>query len=126
MLGKNAHPAELRAFKEKFLAFYKASMLHLFDIDVQHAYLHANDKDLEIKIQPEIKPGMPVFGEENSLFALLEEEFSTTWPMFNHRLDFFRFEQKEGQAFSNFVAKLELKAREADLQTLDEEEIMIH
>ena len=59
-------------------------------------------------------------------FALLEKEFDSTWPMFNRRLDFFRFEQKEGQAFSDFVAKLELKAREADLQTLDEEEIMIH
>ena len=48
------------------------------------------------------------------------------WPLFNRRLDFFRFEQKDGQQFSDFAAKLELKALEADLHTLTPEEIMVH
>jgi hypothetical protein len=97
----------------------------LATLEEQQGYFYVCiDIDLEGRIKPRISPTTPIFGED-SCVSLLEEEFNSKYPLFARRLDFFKYTQARGQAFSDYVAKLQAKGNESDLHQLGVEDLYV-
>ena len=102
-------PAELRNWLSKFKAYYTTSGLDQYTIAEQQVFLFNNvSSDLETRIKENdgYAIDLRVFGDIDSLTAILIEEFNHKYPLFNRRLDFFRYQQASGQSFSDFMIKL--------------------
>ena len=120
------NPVEFKMWIKKFKAYYQASNFESCPIGQQQAYLQAClDPKLEQRIQDQVDEDTPIFGEENSHIKLLEKDLLVRYPMFNRRLDFFKYNQAQDQAFSDFNANLKSKGDEADLHLLQPDDIYV-
>ena len=112
-------PVEFREWQDGFKAFYKASGLDAVSIEEQQAYFKAClDPTLRGRVRASIQQDTPIFGEEGSCTSILKEEFDRNWPILKRRLEFFRYDQSNGQSFTDWVAGLRARADEADLERM--------
>jgi hypothetical protein len=115
----------MRSWVNKFKAFYTTSCLDRCTIAEQQAYLRiCIDTNLEARIQDKIQENTPIFGEDGCI-QLLEEEFLLKYPLFTRRLEFFRYNQTEGQLFTDYCAKLKAIGEEADLHKLEVDDLYV-
>lgn len=128
-LTRDHTPAELRNWILQFKAFYSTSQMDQLNIEDQQAFLRICVEPLLYeRFRFKIGAATPVFDANpavDSCIRFLEDEFSLQYPLFLRRLDFFRASQTKGQAFSDFLTKLDSQAEEADLLNLGPEDIYI-
>ncbi len=120
-------PTEMRCWMKEFRAFYTTSSLDKYSVPEQHAFIFScMEVDLKTKIMESdtFDEELPIFGDV-SIIQVVQEEFLLRYPLFNRRLDFFKYRQSDGQKFSDFSMKLRQKGEEASLETLQMEELYI-
>lgn len=127
ILRRDNNPVEFRQWILQFKAFYNTSRLDTLDIPDQHAYLRiCMDSNLYERFQRRLGATTPIFSQDGDCcISFLEEEFAIEYPLFTRRLDFFRSIQQTNQPFSEFIAKLDAKADEADLENIDTQELFV-
>ncbi|KAG1706172.1 Carcinine transporter [Nymphon striatum] len=125
----NKHtPTHLRSWINKFTVYHSTSSLQQYSIQEQHMFFFSCiDSNLETRIRESdtYNQQLNLFGD-NSIIQILQEEFNLTFPLFNRRLDFFRYKQSQGQKFSDFIIELKQKGEEADLHSLDISSLYIY
>ncbi|KAG1696506.1 Transposon Ty3-G Gag-Pol polyprotein [Nymphon striatum] len=118
----NVHtPVDLRNWIAKFKAFHSISNLELYTIEEQHMFLlSCVDPKLETTIveHDNYNAELHLFGDD-SVITILRDIFDLSFPLFNRRLEFFRYTQASGQKFSDFMLTLKQKGEDADLHSLD-------
>ncbi|CAB4046073.1 Hypothetical predicted protein, partial [Paramuricea clavata] len=125
VLSKDASPTELRHWIDSFKAYYSSNDMDDFSKEERRSYFKILlDSDLKTRIMAKMNDNTDVFGEDGCL-QLLENDFLGRYPLFSRRLDFFQCQQRNGQAFTDFMAKLKELSRLADLEKLSVEEIFV-
>lgn len=128
-LTRDTKPVELRHWINQFKAYYNTSHFEVYDhVDQQAFFRTCMDPLLYDRIQSRIHPNTPIFTadpDDDSCIKLLKEEFDLEYPIFARRFDFFRASQPKGQAFSDFIAKLDGQAEEADIDAIRIEDIYV-
>ncbi|CAB4045926.1 hypothetical protein COA94_08935, partial, partial [Paramuricea clavata] len=125
VLSKDASPTELRHWIDSFKAYYSSNDMDDFSKEERRSYFKILlDSDLKTRIMAKMNDTTDVFGEDGCI-QLLENDFLGRYPLFSRRLDFFQYQQKNGQAFTDFVAKSKELSRLADLEKLSVEEIFV-
>lgn len=125
-LTKDNTPLEFTVWLERFRAFYLASALDRTSVEEQQAYFkNCLDPHLSARLRNVIQVNTPIYGDADSCMSALEDEFKKLWPPFQRRLEFFRYDQPHGQAFSDWVAELRARAAEADLEHMTAPDIFV-
>ena len=118
VLTKDFTPIEYKSWVKKFRAYYSTGKVDKLDmLDQQAVWRICIDPNLEERIGDLISDRTPIFGA-GSIMEYLDDEFNAKYPLTTRRADYFRLVQKEGQAFSDHMAKLLRISREADLGAL--------
>ena len=122
-LTRENNPVELRAWVERFTAFFISSRLsEATEVEQQAHFKACLDAYLNSRLHQHIKPNTPILPDPTSLdrscIELLQDEFLVQHPLFSRRLDFFNFKQSSGQAFTDWYQKLRKKGDEADLAAM--------
>ena len=129
ILTRDNQPEELRSWIEKYKSYYSTSAMQLLPIADQHAYIYSViDLNLETAIRGKMDAATPVFGVDDddvSCISLLRGEFLLDYPLMIRRNEFFSLRQLPGQKFSAFMAELRRKGREADLNQLTVDQLMV-
>jgi len=122
-LTKEFTPVELRAWSRQFKAFISTSHIDRLETVNQQAYLRSCvDPFLIARIEEKINDDTPLFGEYDSCMLYIEMEFRQTYPLFNRRFDFFKYNQESGQMASDWIVQLKFKGDEADLTNMGTED----
>jgi hypothetical protein len=127
-LKPDHQPNILRTWFDKYDAFARASRLDGYAVKAQHAFMFScvsPHLENRIKENDAYRPDLPIAGDNDSIFALIREEFRLRFPLFNRRLEFFRYNQSSGQKFTDYMMKLRQKGDEADLAALNVEQLYI-
>ena len=126
-LTRDASFIELRAWKEKFEAYYTASHMNTYSIGEQQAYLktcvdvHLLDRMRELML-PNVTP---IYGAGGCM-DILVEVFNYAQPIFTRRLRFFRLSQKKPELFSDWFNRLLQESDDSDLANLGVDDIILH
>lgn len=129
-LTKDFTPAEFRAWKDRFHAYFTTSGMSTCSISEQQAYFrNCLDPSLEVRIQHKLRPEMPPYSADTdvqSCVDILDAEFMLIWPKFVRRYEFFSSSQSQGQSFSDWTVHLRQLGNEADIQgmTLEDHYVM--
>ena len=118
-------PTELSTWLSLFRSFFEASRLHILPIDQQQAFLRQglspevwtvikNQLNLEMRVFKN-----PAHPHEDSCESIIEEAFQVRYPLIMRRFNFFKYERKGSQTYSDFHAKLQELATAANLENLD-------
>ena len=92
----------------------------------QQAYLlKCLDEDLANIVRLECTDATPIFGKINSCISMLEDKFEETYPLFVHRLQYFKFKQKSGQHFDDVYSALRMLDNEANILALTPDDIRV-
>ena len=121
-------PVEFSSWVMRFSAYYASSNMRNCSLGEQQAYFKACiDSYLEARIQDRILPVTPVLPTDGSISCidLLNEEFLLIHPIFARRLEFFQAKQGHNQNFTDFAQKLQKKGDEADLASLDLNDVYV-
>lgn len=122
-------PAEFRSWQTKFETYYTASRLEGYTRSEQHEFVFNNvhtDIEQMVKGEAAYSPTLPVFGDTDSVMAVITELYRFILPLFNRRLEFFRYHQASGQTFADYMLKLQKLANEADLSALSVDDLMVY
>ena len=125
-------PEEMRAWMTGFRAFYASSEFEKVGVAQQQAYLMVClNPTLQNRLREEIEPDTPVIPDRanpnaKSCLGLIEQEFVRKYPIFLRRLRFFKYDQKPGQLFSDYAAKLRKIGDEAELARVGPNELYIY
>ena len=129
-LLRTSTPVEMRAWIERFHAFYAASRLDRAPLAEQQAYFKAGLEDqLAFRLSPSITALTPVLDVPGNVDAsceeLLKDEFRLAHPLFTRRLEYFRSKQQRGQMASDWVQLLTRAGDEADLAAMTTGELYV-
>jgi transposase InsO family protein len=127
-LSMDHSPAELRSWEYRFNGYYTASRLDAYNVAEQHVFTFAvMDAALETRVRESeaYAVALPVFGDADSIMAIVRQEFARRYPLFNRRWEYFRLEQEKSQAFSDFMIKLRRLGDEADLHRLGVDDVYV-
>ena len=137
-LTREWQPAEYREWKDAFSVFYDASQLQAQPLKLQHSlFKRALHKDLASRLETELdKTDNQIEGEDfiplfkyqttddnPSVEEVLDDIYDEFWSIFVKRVDFFKYKQRQGQLFSDYVVESKKKALEADLAGLTTDEL---
>jgi len=127
-LTRENNPVELRAWVERFTAFFISSRLsEATEVEQQAHFKACLDAYLNSRLHQHIKPNTPILPDPTSLdrscIELLQDEFLVQHPLFSRRLDFFNFKQSSGQAFTDWYQKLRKKDSATLTETADNYEM---
>ena len=122
-LTRDSNPVELTVWEKKLTSYFLSGNLDKVSLLEQQAHFHSClDNYLSNRLEDKIKPGTPVLPDPASVdvscVELLRTEFLVQHPLFSRRLDFFKYTQAQGQAFTDWAQKLRKKGDEADLAAL--------
>ena len=122
-------PAEYRSWLNKYKAYYTTSRMDLYTVPEQHVFMYnvlSVDLETQITEHEDYDVQLPVFNDAgNSMADILTGVFHHRYPLFNRRLEFFRYTQSQGQGFTNYMANLRQKGDEADLHALGVDEMYV-
>lgn len=108
-------PTELRAWIDAFEAYYEASSMHLHPRGAQLAYMwNCVERGLATRLQECVKGDMPVRGNQGSCIAAIRKYFDIRYPLILRRMDYFQSAQVEGERWSDYLARKNGLADEAD------------
>jgi len=125
VLSLENSPVEFRQWVEKLKSFFTSNHLGNADLLEQQAYVKQFlDTDLNVRIGFKLDDMTEVF-EADGMISLIQEEFKKRYPLFTCRLDYFRYTRKQGQSASNFIANLVQMGHEADLASLDVDQLQV-
>ena len=125
ILNRDHTPVELREWISRFTSYYNASHIEQLQLREQQAFFKSViDPKLCAKLTDLIGAATPVFGL-NGCIGLLQQEFQLKYPLFNRRLDYFQLKQGNKQKFTDFSSKLINLAAEADLATVDIDDLHV-
>lgn len=114
---------EFETWESSFRAYYTTSHIDLASVEEQQAYLRScMDSLLWVRVKPVITRTTPVFGQVNSCFAALRDEFEQANPLFTRRMDYFKYMQQPGQDWNDMSAQIRVRrdAAQLDALTLDQ------
>ena len=134
ILKKESTPVEFRLWKEKMLTYYTSSRMDIATLPEQQQYCRAcistqvdaliADKITDAtRVCPDVD-GIADSSGGDDIMSILEGEYALKYPLFTRRLDFFRYEQRKSQTFSEFSAGLKALANEADLFDMRMDDIL--
>ena len=114
-------PTDLRSWIEKFRTYYSTSRFDLYNLAEQHMFFFSNmtvSLETVIREADNYNAGLAVLDGDDCLVTILQDEFRLKYPIFNRRLDFFRYQQAPGQKFTDYMLNLKQRGEEADLGAL--------
>ena len=118
-------PTELSTWLSLFRSFFEASRLHILPNDQQQAFLRQGlSPEVWTVIKGKLNLEMSIFRNpahphEDSCESIIEEAFQVRYPLIMRRFNFFKYERKGSQTYSDFHAKLQELATAANLENLD-------
>ena len=118
-------PTELSTWLSLFRSFFEASRLHILPNDQQQAFLRQGlSPEVWTVIKGKLNLEMSIFRNpahphEDSCESIIEEAFQVKYPLIMRRFNFFKYERKGTQTYSDFHAKLQEMATAANLENLD-------
>ena len=121
-------PTVLTDWCKRFRIWYKSSHFDAEDRDCQLAYLNSCiDQPLWGRIEPLLGDRTPIIADEEdpSCLKVLRSEFLKLYPLFNRRLDFYRYQSTSGQGFTDYVTQLNDLATAAELPALTVDEQIV-
>ncbi|CAB4045298.1 zinc knuckle [Paramuricea clavata] len=125
VLSKDASPVEMRHWLDSFKAYYTSNNMETFSKSERLSYFKILlDCDLKTRITSKMDDSTDIFGKDGCL-EILERDFLCRYPLFSRRLDFFQKQQKAGQPFTDYMARLKELSKLADLEKLSVEEIFV-
>ena len=128
VLIREMTPVEFASWITRFDAYYASSNMSNCTLPEQQAYFKACiDTYLEARIQDRISPATPILKTDGtvSCLDLLASEFLLLHPIFARRLDFFQAKQGHNQSFTDFAQKLIRLGDEAELASLDMNDLYV-
>ena len=118
ILTKDFTPVEYKSWVRKFRSYFNTGRVDRLQVeDQQSVWRICVDPHIEERIADQMTDTTPVFGV-GGVMDMLDEDFQTKYPLTTRRADYFRLQQKEGQPFSEHMAKLLRIAKEAELAAL--------
>ena len=125
VLSLENNPIELRQWIDKLKTYFSTNQFSRETTEVQQAYVkQVIDSDLEVRVSLKIDSTTQIFGGDG-MVSFVEDEFRQRYPLFTRRLEYFRYRRSDGQKVSSFVAKLIQLSHEADLPSLQVDDIQI-
>jgi hypothetical protein len=121
-------PVDYRVWRGRFDAYYSSSNMRVAEVADQRAYLfNCLDITLEKRIKPFCLAHTPVYddGLVRGCLSRLDDEFNDIHPVLVRRLDFMKESQKAKQPFAEFYAALCAQGDEADLPTMNPEDLYV-
>ena len=125
-------PSQLTTWMRTFTAYFNASRFTLDTVlEQQTILLNMLDPELRDHIEPKIHKlstdtaPLPIFGNTNSCMAVINTHWEQKYPLLTRQLELFRMEQKPGELFSDFMARLQKAESSAATSRLDTETIFI-
>lgn len=117
-------PLDLRQWARMLQAFFEANKLDQRTALEQTIYARLYvETELDSRIELRIDDQTVAYGNQNSILSFVQAEFNIKYPLFERRLEYFRYSQQPGQSASSFLTKKVLLSYEADLPTLQVEEM---
>jgi len=126
-LRREHKPVELSKWIKLLTVYFDASAFNQSSIQVLQQYaLACLDLYLTCQIERDITTTMPIFGDANSVIALIHAFFNKRYPIFTRRLEYYRTKQDQGQTASAWAKELLALGDEAELDdmTVDETHAM--
>merc|ERR1712082_67712 len=120
LCGHFACLGKLRIWEENFLSYFNASNVEVGEMATQQNFLRASlDPDLVTLLKQRINDETDIL----TCITHLKDIFLESDPLFSRRWRFLGEKQPVGESFSIWYAKLEAKAREADILKMTMEEM---
>merc|ERR1712082_369412 len=120
LCGHFACLGKLRIWEENFLSYFNASNVEVGEMATQQNFLRASlDPDLVTLLKQRIDDNTGVL----QCIKELKEIFLESDPLFARRWRFLGEKQPVGESFSVWYAKLDAKARDADILKMSIEEM---
>ena len=135
-LTKDSTPMDLTEWTKKLFVFFEANQIFSVSACERQGYFYkCLDTTLSTRIRAVVDKAAPVFdhmctGPATCFVGLacldfLKKEFLVKYPLYNRRLDFFRYNQAKGQDWRDWCQKLEQMGEEAEIAALKWEDILI-
>ena len=124
-LSFDSSPTELSTWLSQIKSYFEASRLHTVPVDQQQAFLRSNlASDVWTVIKQRINIDTRIFfnpqdPDEDSCERFIEAAFQVRYPLIMRRYKFFTYERKGNQTYTDFYAKLQELAAEANLENLE-------
>ena len=131
-LTVDASPVDVTRWKKEFGTYFRRSMVHTWPAleDQHNVFTGCLDRELANKLTSDplyavnrrVLKSDPPLGD--SLEELLDGIFLQEVPLFARRLEFWCMRQEEGQTVDQFAELLENRAREADVATMNRDDMI--
>lgn len=124
-LTKDHLPEELRAWLGRNECWCSTSKMDRNAAKDQIQYfLSVLDKELSSRMRGKITDKTPIRGKDGCL-EILEKEFKALHPLLKRRFRFLMYQQSEGQKFTTYASLLEKKAKEADIDKMKPDDLLV-
>ena len=124
VLSLDNKPIELRQWIRQLRMFFKSNQLEKVSVDEQIGYCRRFlSPELEVLVSTKMDDHTVVDGHHNSMVSLIQGQFDVKYPLFERRLEYFQLQMQQGQAPSAFVAKKIQLSYEADLASLQVDDL---
>ena len=121
-------PARLRIWKADFKFYYQESHMESTSLSSQQGYfLACLSNGLKEKIRNDIE-NLPIFSDDattRTCFSVLDEMSLLTFPLIKRRQQYFDEKQHAGQKTSEFLERIVVLAKEADIEKLSAEDHLV-
>ena len=128
LLQLDDSPAKLRVWKQDFKTYFNESNMTRSSQEAQHAYfLACLSSTLKDKVRNLIDY-LPVFSADTTTktcFTVLDEISLQVFPLVKRRQQYFELKQHAGQKTSEYLEKLLVLSREAEIEKLTADDHMV-
>ena len=126
-LDLKASPAEVARWIQSFTTYYTSSKFDRASLNEQREYLRrclsSELQDLVFERASQSTPVDP--SDDHGFMRLIEEEFEDAEPLLNRRLSYFAMQQKTGETYDLFLARLSKQERLASLDDITPDDIKV-
>ena len=124
VLSLENKPIELRQWVREIKTFFMSNQLDKVSQEEQIGYCRKFlAPELEVLVSAKVDDHTTFDGDNNSILSIVQEEFNIRYPLFERRLEYFQFHMQQGQSATAFVARKLQLAQEADLPSLQVDDL---
>ena len=123
-LNRDATPLELNNWIRAYTAYAAASNFEVTSLEIQRGFVYAClEDDLQEYVSSKADDTTGVLGDDG-IICIIKKRFDVKYPLFTKRLQYFNYEQRKEQSYSEFRAQLQQLHQEANIKDLGPEEIL--
>ena len=115
ILSEKHNPRELKLWSKRFKSYYSVCNMTKARLEDQQMFFQSClDPALYARIMDEIDADTPIF-DDYGCMALLIDEFTLMYPLFQRRLQYFKSKQRADEKNSDFANRVVAMGNECDL-----------